>query len=48
VITSNWNSHMAPTVIVLAAGIPLVIVAVVMSKGEFFKTKPVAYTTIEE
>jgi len=48
VITSNWNSHMAPTVIVLALGIPMVIVAAVMSKGEFFKTKPVAYTSIDE
>ncbi len=48
VIRQNWGSHMAPTVVVVALGIPLVIIAVVQTKGDFFKTKPIAYTSIEE
>ena len=46
VIRQNWSSHMAPAIVVIAVGIPLVIVAKVRSKGEFFKIKPIAYTEI--
>jgi amino acid transporter len=48
VIRQNWGSHMAPAVVVVALGIPLVVVAAVTSKSDFFKTKPIAYTSIEE
>ena len=47
VIKQNWSIHMAPVVAVLVVGIPLLILARVRSKGEFFTTKPVAYDTID-
>ena len=49
---SAWLNH--PTGInllndtsVLGLGIPLVLLARVTTKGDFFKTKPIAYETIE-
>ncbi len=35
-----------PDIITLLLGIPLVIVARLTTKGDFFKQKPVAYTEI--
>ncbi len=48
VIRQNWGSHMAPAVVVVALGVPLVVIAAVQSKSEFFKIKPIAYTSIDE
>jgi amino acid transporter len=47
VITSNGLSSAVPDLIVLGAGIPLVILARLTTKGDFFKTKPIAYDTID-
>ena len=47
VITSNGWGSAAPDLIVLGLGIPLVLIARVTTKGSFFKTKPIAYETIE-
>ncbi len=43
--TSGWSGAGAD-IITLLLGIPLVIVARLTTKGDFFKTKPVAYTEI--
>jgi amino acid transporter len=48
VVRQNWGSHIMPVVVVLIAGIPLAILAAVRHKGDFFRTKPIAYTTIDE
>ena len=46
IISNGWGSA-APDLIVLGLGIPLVLLARVTTKGTFFKTKPIAYETIE-
>jgi amino acid transporter len=48
VIKQAGLSASAPVLITFALGIPLVIVAKVFTKGDFFKQKPVAYTSIED
>ena len=48
VIRQNWGLHMTPVIAVVAVGIPMAIVARIQHKGDFFKTKPIAYTTINE
>jgi len=47
VIRQNWSMHIAPAVVVLALGIPLMAIARLRHKGDFFSTKPVAYETID-
>jgi amino acid transporter len=42
---AGWGPS-APVLITFGLGVPLVIVARVFTKGDFFKTKPVAYTEI--
>ena len=47
VITSNgWNSA-TPDLVILGLGIPLVLLARWRTKGDFFKTKVIAYETID-
>jgi amino acid transporter len=43
----GWSGSYAD-IITLLAGVPLVIIARVTTKGDFFKTKPTAYTEIGE
>ncbi len=45
--TSGWSGANAD-IITLALGVPLVILARFVTKGDFFKQKPVAYTEIGE
>jgi amino acid transporter len=43
--TAGWTA--LPDIIILAGGIPLVLLARFTTKGDFFKVKPIAYTSIE-
>ncbi len=43
----GWSGSYAD-IITLALGVPLVIIARFTTKGDFFKTKPIAYTSIED
>jgi amino acid transporter len=45
--TAGWSGAGAD-IITLAVGVPLVILARLTTKGDFFKQKPVAYTEIGE
>jgi amino acid transporter len=47
VVSSSGLKASVPILITLAIGIPLVIVARLMTKGNFFKTKAVVFDTIE-
>ena len=40
-------NYAMPDIIILGAGIPLTIIARLTSKGDFFKTKTIAYTSID-
>ncbi len=46
IITGDVNYAM-PDIVIFGAGIPLVIIARLVSKGDFFKTKTIAYETID-
>jgi amino acid transporter len=48
VIKTNGISESMPDLVILGLGIPLVIVARLTTKGDFFKTKPISYTSIED
>jgi amino acid transporter len=48
VVRQNWGGHMVPVVAVLGVGIPAAVLAALRHQGDFFKTKPVAYTSIDE
>lgn len=48
VVNQNWGSHIMSVVVILIIGIPFAILAAVRHKGDFFTTKPIAYTTIDE
>ena len=48
VIKSAGWSGAGADIITLLLGIPLVIIARLTTKGDFFKTKPIAYTEIGE
>lgn len=43
--TAGWAG--LPDIIILAGGIPLVLIARFTTKGDFFKVKPIAYSSIE-
>ena len=45
--TAGWSGAYAD-IITLLLGIPLVILARLTTKGDFFKSKPIAYTEIGE
>ncbi len=45
--TGGWSGSYAD-IIALLMGIPLVILARVTTKGDFFKTRPISYTEIGE
>jgi amino acid transporter len=47
VITSNGLSSAAPDLVILGLGFPLVLVARWRTKGDFFKTKVIAYESID-
>lgn len=47
VIISNGWSTAAPDIVVFLLGIPLVLVARFTTKGDFFRTKPIAYESID-
>jgi len=46
IIQSDWKTAL-PDIVILGGGIPLVIVARFTTKGDFFKTKTIAYASIE-
>jgi len=45
--TAGWSTG-APVIITLVLGVPLVLIARFTTKGDFFKTKPIAYEEIGE
>ena len=46
IMKSDWRFAL-PDLVILGAGIPLVIIAKLVSKGDFFKTKTIAYESID-
>jgi uncharacterized membrane protein YwaF len=48
VVSQSGITYSVPILITFALGIPLVVVARYVTKGDFFKTKVVAFDTIEQ
>ena len=46
-IIKSDPGYAMPDIVIFAAGVPLVAIARLTTKGDFFKTKPIAYETIE-